>query len=281
MKTPYTFAVLRYIHDVVSGEYANVGVALYSPNSRYLSAVCATTYGRVSTFFGGIEASHFKRLLRHVEASIDQLGERLQGELFHLEELPKDVMGWADHVLPKDDSSLQFAAVGGGLTDDPEATLEELYHRFVEFYEKSPKRLTRSDDDIWKIFRQSLAEHRVLARLRPKRIAGRDYEHEFPAAWKNGIWNASEAISFDLANSGDVLEKANRWLGRAVNLKESREHFKLHLLIGAPRDAELANVFVRARNILDKMPIPHDLITEDRAEEFAERLKNELDEETT
>jgi hypothetical protein len=29
MKTPYSFSVLRYIHDVVTGEFINVGVALF------------------------------------------------------------------------------------------------------------------------------------------------------------------------------------------------------------------------------------------------------------
>ena len=27
----YTYAVLRYVHDVTSGEFVNVGVALYAP----------------------------------------------------------------------------------------------------------------------------------------------------------------------------------------------------------------------------------------------------------
>lgn len=33
MKTqyPYTYSVLRYVHDVTSGEFVNVGVVLYSP----------------------------------------------------------------------------------------------------------------------------------------------------------------------------------------------------------------------------------------------------------
>jgi hypothetical protein len=68
MKTPYTFSVLRYIHDVVSGEFVNVGVALYAPQTRFLGVVCSGTYGRLSNFFGGIEGEHFKRIMRHISS---------------------------------------------------------------------------------------------------------------------------------------------------------------------------------------------------------------------
>lgn len=44
MKTAYTYTVLRYVHDTTTGEFVNVGVALYAPELRYASALCRTTY---------------------------------------------------------------------------------------------------------------------------------------------------------------------------------------------------------------------------------------------
>lgn len=275
MKTPYTFTVLRYVHDVVSGEFVNVGVALYAPGAKFLGAACTTTYGRVSQFFGGIESDHFKRLMRHVQAGIEELGDRLRSEL-PFEAPAADARGWADRVLPPDDSSLQFSAPSGGVTSDPAATLEQLYQRFVEQYARREERPTRSDEDVMRVFREPLARRQLAARLRSKRIAGSDYEHEFPIAWRNGVWHASEAVSFDLASAGQVLEKANRWLGRGVNLNESQEEFKLVLLLGAPRDPKLRAAFASATNMLRKMPCPHELVGEERAEEFADQVERDL-----
>ena len=34
----YSFVTLRYVHDVVTGEFANVGVVLYAPDARLLEA---------------------------------------------------------------------------------------------------------------------------------------------------------------------------------------------------------------------------------------------------
>src|SRR5207249_2292563 len=36
MKTTYSTITLRYLHDVVTGEFANIGVVLYSPEQRFL-----------------------------------------------------------------------------------------------------------------------------------------------------------------------------------------------------------------------------------------------------
>ena len=33
MKTAYSFVVLRYVHDVMIGEFVNIGVTLYAPDA--------------------------------------------------------------------------------------------------------------------------------------------------------------------------------------------------------------------------------------------------------
>lgn len=279
MKTPYAFSVLRYVHDTVTGEFANVGIALYVPEPRYLGAICTNSYRRFSEFFGGIDGPHVRRLLRHVQGGIEELGERLRSEL----PLPPDhanILGWLAQVLPPDDSTLQFGPVRGGLTSDPQATLENLYERFVDSYGQALQRPTRTDEDVLKVLRQALAERHVLPHLHSKLIVGADYEHEFPLAWKNGVWHTSEAVSFDLVDSGSMIEKANRWLGRSINLRESQEEFKLHLFLGTPRDDKLLSTFTRAKNILHKMPVDHEFIGEEDAADFSDVVAKEIDEHT-
>jgi hypothetical protein len=77
-------------------------------------------------------------------------------------------------------------------------------------------------------------------------------------------------------DSASIVDKANRWLGRTINLFESQEKFRLHLLLGKPRVAEQIDSFYRAQNILNKMPCPHDLFTEEQAESFADFVQSEL-----
>ena len=44
---------LRSIHDEVTGEFANVGIVLYSESARVLKAKFTTQYSRLSGMFGG------------------------------------------------------------------------------------------------------------------------------------------------------------------------------------------------------------------------------------
>lgn len=274
MKAQYTFTVLRYVHDIVSEEFANVGVALFVPELKYLGTATTTTYGRLSKFFGEVEGEQIKKLLRHVQTGVEVLAEEVRAQLPF--ENYKDVTTCVARVLPIDDSSLQFSPAGGGLTDDPQATLEELYVRYVERYAVRANRSSRTDDEIWPVFRKPLAERYLLSRLRPKRIASKDYEHEFPHAWRNGLWHTCEAVSFDLVEASDLVEKANRWLGRAFNLYESEEKFKLHLLLGNPSSEKLRSAFIQAKNILNKMPGDPELFDEDNVSQFADFVESEL-----
>lgn len=273
MKTPYTYTVLRYVHDVLTGEFANVGVLIYAPNAEILAVKCTSSYGRMSQFFGSVNGKYLRQLFRHLE---DQAGV-LQVQLFKTSpssERPKDAQGVAQLLLPRDDSSLQFANMGAGLTDDPLATVSALYERFVERYVVRAQRSTRLDDDILPILKRSLAERRVY--LEPKIITAPDYQHEFPLAWKNGIWNTCDVVSFDLSDQGDMLEKANRWLGRAHTLRESPEPFKLILFLGEPQQDRLRMTFQKAENILNRMPRPFELVRESEAAAFAESVEADV-----
>jgi hypothetical protein len=52
----------------------------------------------------------------------------------------------------------------------------------------------------------------------------------------------------DLLDSESILDKANRWLGRATNLKDSAEQFHLWMLIGEPRIEKLRPAYAKALN---------------------------------
>ncbi|MGO4880571.1 MAG: DUF3037 domain-containing protein [Bryobacteraceae bacterium] len=51
---PYSFSVLRYIHDGVTAEFVNVGIAVYAGDASYLKAKCSTGYGRITRLFDRI-----------------------------------------------------------------------------------------------------------------------------------------------------------------------------------------------------------------------------------
>lgn len=274
MRTPYSFSILRYVHDPVTQEFINIGVAVYSRDSGFLRATCTTHYARITRMFTKIDGNRFRQLTRYIQEQISEIGENMSSQL------PFESGHTIEHllarVLPKDDSSIQFSPAGVGLSRDLEATVAELFERCVERYATTSDASRRDDEDIWRTFREPLERRHVTAHLAPKRIIAPNYDYEFQRAWKNGVWHVYEPVSFDMVDAGAMMDKANRWVGRATSLNDSSEQFKIHLLLGEPQDTRLQSTFVKAQNILHKMPGQHELVPESDAEGFADEFEKEI-----
>lgn len=277
MRQKYSSVVLRYIHDVTSGEFVNLGVVVFAPTAKYLGCLCTSRYGRVSRFFGEgrVSGQHLRDILRWLQDRIDELGSRIRGEL-DLGQKPLTLSEALASVLPLDDSSLQWSHEMGGITSNAERTLEELYARFVEKYERPAVRRGRDDAEVWRSFKAAFQTERVLAYLKPHLIRGRDYEYNFDYALRNGRWNVYEPISMDLIDAETIVEKAVRWLGRAQGLSDADEDFTLFALLGPPSDERLRSAYMRARNIMKKMTIRHEFVEERDATELARVLRQEI-----
>jgi Protein of unknown function (DUF3037). len=272
MKTAYSFITLRYVHDVVTGEFANVGVVLYAPEQRYLEARFTTSYERLNALFVKIDHANYRNLIRYLSNRFVELASEVRDGLNlapvqGIEELVR-------RVLPKDDSSLQWSAPGGGFSDNPAETVGQLYARLVERYSRTGEVSSRNDEDIARPFKARLKE--AAGKLQEKRITAVDYDYEFQYAWKNSIWHLYEPVSFDLMDPSSIVEKANRWLGRGVALHDSKERFKIHFLLGEPKQPGTEKAFESARHLLAKIPVQKELISEQDMDAFAANVAAEI-----
>lgn len=164
----------------------------------------------------------------------------------------------------------------GGQTEDPRKTLEDLFARMVERYENSQGRQSRDDGEVWRTFKREFETQHVINLLRPKRITAPDDDYEFEHAWKNQRWRMYEPISFDLQEAESITSKANRWLGRAINLNDSPEKFVLHLLLGEPTLEKMRPAYAKAENILNKIPIEKVFVREHEAKAFSELFASDM-----
>lgn len=275
MKSPYHFSVLRYVYDPVTLEFVNVGIALYAPRHAFVRALCTVHYSRISKMFERIDGATFRSTVRYIEHKVSVLNQEMaKGLLFENEQGTLDAI--LNRILPPDDSALKFVAGGVGITEKPDETLTKLFERYVSRYEAPSETSRRDDEDVWRVFREPLERKSLIPHLVPKKITAANYEYEFQRSWKNGVWHVYEPVSFDLVDGSSILEKANKWLGRATSLLDSAEAFKLFLLVGEPSDPGLRETFKKAHNILAKIPLRPELIAERDAEEFAEEVHAEF-----
>jgi hypothetical protein len=275
MKTNYSFSILRFIYDPITLEFVNVGVVVYSPEGKQLCAKCTQHYGRISKLFVTFDGVRLRQTLRFIQDQLNDLAAEMCNKLqFRPLGTMHEVLS---SVLPIDDSSLQFTKGGVGTTDSLIKATESLFARYVERYAGGPEIPKRGDEDVWRSFRTPFDRKNITPKLVPKKIVARNYEYEFERSWKNGVWHLYEPVSFDLQDANAIADKANRWVGRAMGLEDSKEAFKLFLLLGAPTDERLKAAYLKAENLLNKMPGDPEFIEESEAEEFAKDVAREME----
>ena len=166
MKTTYSNITLRYVHDVVTGEFANIGVVLYAPEQRFLEARFTASYERLNAIFLKIDHLHFRALMRYLGNRFEEVGAEIRDGL-HIQPVTA-LTEIVRQVLPPDDSSLQWSPQGGGFTDDPAKAAGELYKRLVERFVAGSEQTSRSDEEIAKPFKARLG--RKAEKLAEKKI---------------------------------------------------------------------------------------------------------------
>lgn len=270
---PYTYVLLRYRHDPLAGEFANVGVLLYEPGSGFLDVKVRTTLGpRLTKMFPTLNGEAFKSALKMVARRVEKVGDREAGDMFSS---LGDAASFARRVLPDDDSSFVWGPIGSGVTAEPRETLDKLYARFVTQHE-GKQRSTRDDAAVWRPVRDLLLARNIADCLQPKTISSQVDRVEFDHAWKNGAWHCYQPLSFDLASGDNIREKAARWAGHMFALQGSDEAFKSYFVVGAPSDPKLHDAYRRALRLLRLSPGDPEVIEEDAAENLVDRLEDEL-----
>jgi len=274
MKTAYSYVTLRYVHDVVTGEFANIGVVVYAPDQRALKARFTVSYERLNAIFLKIDHAHFRAMVRYLGNRFAEMADELRDAL-----QLAPVTGITDlvrKVLPPDDSSLQWSETSGGLTSNLDQTVKELYARLVERYERSSENQSRTDEEIGRPFRAKLDQKKVGPKVSEKQITAKDYDYKFQFAWKNSIWHLYEPVSFDLVDPNSILEKANRWLGRGHALHDASEQFKIYFLLGEPKEPATRKAFQHAQHLLQKIPGQTKLVRENELDEFTDKVATEI-----
>ena len=127
MSIAYRYLTLRYVHDIVTEEFVNVGVVVHSPDKSFLRARFAANCVRLNAMFGEVDEAHIKATLGYLEAAFNAL-------MTHSAIETADICEVVHRVLPGDDSSLQWSEPGGGLAENLDEITNHLFSRFVERY---------------------------------------------------------------------------------------------------------------------------------------------------
>jgi hypothetical protein len=280
-KIPFQFSILQYIHDTFTGEFLNVGLALYCSNPRYFQAKLLTKYRRLTNTFPSVDGEHYRSYVSSMQTKFDALANVINSKQIEFDDRqPANIEKLLETVFPVDDSSLRFGVVHGGMTDDPLITFDDLYYRLVEAHLPLEKDETRDETIIWRIFSRPLKEHSITYQLRPAIIHTPKDDIEFDHAWRNGKLNALQPISFDLLHAGNIKRKSHEWFTANVLINETPDVGRIYYLLGKPQrdDASVIKAYNKAKDLLGsgKYARKVEIIEEDAANEFASSIAPQI-----
>ncbi len=279
MKVPYTFSLVRYVHDPIAGEALNVGVLLVSPAVAFLDVKLEYRYERFSAAFAKFDGERFKQVLRHFAGAIDEARESLFSPVLFTASSSKSTTAAeiARRVWSDPGTSFRVSETMGGVGEDLPAILDDLFERFVtsQYERQQPEHL--SDDQVWSVYRGKLS-HEVKRHLRPKTFETPDYTIEFDHAFQNERWHVLQPVSMDYSKAALIQDKANKWLGAAINLRESPEAAKgkFYFLLHRPQLLKHRDAYIRSKNILHKVPLEHEIYEEDEVASLSEELLSHI-----
>lgn len=249
----YEFALVRYLHDPVGGEFANVGVVLFDADARRLYVMATDRIRRFSEFFREVDGVAFRAMTRALERSLREVDARLQqGDL--VSPAPETLEEILNLVLPSDGSAIQASPIMFGVHEAPEQRLEEIFGEFVGRLEQTAGRARRTEDLVRRDFDDRIVQAGLLERVQfGYAVQAANYRFDFHTAWRNGKPQVLQSISFDLVEGRSIIDKAVDWSGRLFTLSQGSE-FRFNGLIAPPSDSKLTDDFRQALAILKGAP---------------------------
>jgi hypothetical protein len=213
------YATIRFLPYAETGEFANVGVVLACPATGYLDARLMPTRktGRIAGFFEQLDTRIYREAMKYLGVELDRVRDLVQERTGH-EGTGIVQQMFAGLTRPRE-ALLRFGDTRVVLADDPEATLDQLFARFVErdFADKPyhDKLLERNVRDV--LIRAELRQH-----FDPKDV-GNDFVHvRFPFVHLRGSRPAAAIKPLNLAkeDSNGVFDLGGHWLEHVRRLSK-------------------------------------------------------------
>lgn len=272
-RRPYSYTVLRYIHDIVTGEFVNVGLVFVAPRAGAEPPIVLFEFKeriqRLRPMFPDINRHAFVSSISAVRSGARKIAKQFANDQMFSE---ADARIVATKMLPHDGSSLQWSEIGTGISKDIQKDFSRISNRMLSSYDRKAE-ARRSDDEVWRPVRQALQERNVEIDLIPQVIEGTVDTVEFQYTWKNGKIHAYEPISFDLADAGNIREKARKWRGNLDAAVEGATEFVTYFVAGKPSDPQLMDAYHSAIEILRHAAGKPEIYEEDEIENLVSKIE--------
>ncbi|VTU41169.1 hypothetical protein H4CHR_05904 [Variovorax sp. PBS-H4] len=134
----YSYSITRYVHDIETGEFINVGVVVALCEEPCVAAKFTMDHRRVKGAFPGLDVEVFLMRMLRLQACFDAVDAARCSEVRAREGLPIEAL--IRSVLPVEDSALHWSPAVSGVCGSLPVLLEAVYRRFIARHELMRRR---------------------------------------------------------------------------------------------------------------------------------------------
>jgi len=285
----FQYSILHYRHDITTGEILNIGLALFSPQSKFFKGETTSVFRRILEAFPNIDANFLRKYTDKINSKMEKMERDFKNNQLSISSYDTHALNkLLPQIITPDDSSIFFGEIKYGLAkeDELENIFDQLYYSIIDKYNFSKEKNSRSNQDVWKFYKKPLQKLSVSSHLKPQLIQTENDEIRFDFGWKNGKINILEPISFDLTETTNMRKKSREMIGTLFNINQTNKVNNLYLLLGEPKNknGKHKKVYDQSKDQLNDFSKSKDInfniimVEENEAEDFAIEIKSKLKE---
>ena len=223
-KVPCLYAIVQFRPFVETGEFANVGIVMMSPERRYFGfKLMYARHARVTHFFEQLDPKVFRTTIRNLRDELEEVGSALKRHGFD-KRLKSNDAAYArrvfDEIVRPRESVVRFSETRAVLAANPASTLDELYAFYVErnFVSKEYQEAL-----LERGLRKWLYQARLSDRYEAKAVGDDVYHVNFPFVQIDEEQavapKAIKPLNLGHAHPSKILDHGGQWLFRIDQLR--------------------------------------------------------------
>jgi len=250
MKVVCQYSISRFLPYSETGEFANFGIVLFCPQTRYFGyKLLKRRTGRITAFFEELEASVYRRACQTLENELKRLQLALLESANYWRTSKTDFL--TELTRPRE-AIVRFSQTRAVMTEDPASEVLRLFDHYVQRNFVTPEYKDRTANRaVLKI----LTRAGVQDEFKQETLVADGYHATFPFVRRDEgeIAQVIKPLHLGLGDGRQIFDHGWQWVGRITRLRELNalpQNILLPVKAPKPEDEERYQQYEAARNAL-------------------------------
>lgn len=216
------YAIVRFSPFIETGEFANIGIVIISPENRFFGFNLETKrYARITRFFDEINAKVYKNTVYNLKEELERVSVSLKTHGFD-KRLKYNDIKFSNRIFREitreRETIIKFSKIRTVLTSNPDETLKDLFKYYVErnFVTKKYKEALL-ESGIRKLLFRANAGDRYLK----EKIGDDAYQVSFPFVEQESK-KIIKPLHLSHDDSTNIFNHGAAWIYKIKKLKEKQ-----------------------------------------------------------